>query len=137
ITAPSVNQNAKTRRSNWGTFFWRIQICNKKWGFLFKFVIFPPPHPHGVAVGGRVWYHWMSPFETNIFHYPIFFYPMHSSRDISMSSDKSSTLYIYIYIYTSSNPWEFGHPEYPANWIAKVPRKVHEQEVRHQEGAQV
>src|SRR5258705_12893570 len=30
-------------------------------------------HPLGVAVGGRVWYHWMSPFETNNFHYPLFF----------------------------------------------------------------
>src|SRR5258705_11489079 len=33
----------------------------------------PHPHPQGVAVGGRVWYHWMSPFETNNFHYPLFF----------------------------------------------------------------
>ena len=37
----------------------------------------------------------------------------------------------------SPNLWEFGHPEYPANWIANVPSKVHEYEVRHQEGAHV
>src|SRR5258705_10136111 len=30
-------------------------------------------HPQGVAVWGRVWYHWMSPFETNNFPYPLFF----------------------------------------------------------------
>src|SRR5258705_201446 len=32
----------------------------------------PHCHPLGVGVGGRV-YHCMSPFETNNFHYPLFF----------------------------------------------------------------
>src|SRR5258705_7512543 len=63
-----------------------------------SFLSSPHPHPQGVAVGGRVWYHWMSPFEANNFHYPLFFYLMHSSRDISMSSDKMATLYMVWYM---------------------------------------
>src|SRR5258705_6766743 len=95
MTAPSVNQNVKTRRSNWGTFFWRIQICNKKWGFLFKFFIFPPPPPPPPVggVGGSSLVSLDVPLRDEQLSLPTFVYPMHSSRDISMSSDKWPTLY--------------------------------------------
>src|SRR5258705_9941089 len=101
ITAASVNQNAKTRRSNWGTFFWRIQICNKKWGFPFQFLIFPPPPPPGGGGGGSSLVSLDVPLRDEQLSLPTFFYPMHSSRDISMSSDKWPTLYILYKIYVT------------------------------------
>src|SRR5258705_1052304 len=75
ITAQSVNQNAKTRRSNWGTFFWRIQICNKKWGFPFKFLIFPPPPPPGSGSGGSSLVSLDVPLRDKQLSLPTFFYP--------------------------------------------------------------
>ena len=73
ITAPPVNENVKVHRSTWRTFSWRIQICNKKLGFLFKLLMSPTPIPPPGSGGSRVWYHWIPPFVSSNFRCTHFF----------------------------------------------------------------
>src|SRR5258705_285567 len=57
----------------WVLFSGESKSAIKNGSSYLSFLSSPHPHPQGVAVGGRVWYHWMSPFETNNFHYPLCF----------------------------------------------------------------
>src|SRR5258705_308410 len=69
------------------------ESCSSRRGTSNDTTLDPPPPPPGGGSGGSSLVSLDVPLRDEQLSLPTFFYPMHSSRDISMSSDKWPTLY--------------------------------------------